>query len=112
MTNNEQITAAVRDYFEGWYDADTARMDRALHHNLVKRSHKADRILTKDAMVEMTGNGDGCDDGKDRTLTIHVHDVHEGIANVTVESAVYREYVQLVQTDAGWKIVGTLWQFA
>ena len=112
MTNHDQITATVRDYFEGWYDADTVRMERALHHNLVKRSHTVDRILTKDAMVEMTRSGNGRDDGKDRTLTIHVHDIHDGIANVTVESAVYREYVQLVRADGGWKIVGTLWQFA
>lgn len=112
MTNEEQITATVRDYFEGWYDADTTRLGRALHDDLVKRSHKLDRITTKDAMVAMTLNGDGRDDGKDRALTIHVHDVHEGIANVTVESAVYREYVQLVRTDDGWKIVGALWQFA
>jgi putative lumazine-binding protein len=31
------ITATARDYYEGWYDADVARMRRALHLELAKR---------------------------------------------------------------------------
>ena len=27
-TDQELITQAVHDYFEGWYDGDVARMDR------------------------------------------------------------------------------------
>jgi hypothetical protein len=34
------------------------------------------------------------------------------IANVTVHSTVYIEYVQLVRTRHGWKIVNALWQYA
>jgi Putative lumazine-binding len=33
-TDHELITQTVHDYFEGWYDADVARMDRALHPDL------------------------------------------------------------------------------
>ena len=33
-------------------------------------------------------------------------------AIATVRSAVYREYVQLVRTPDGWKIVNTLWEWA
>jgi hypothetical protein len=112
MTNDEAITSVVRDYFEGWFDADAARMERALHHNLVKRSSKVERILTKDAMVEMTRNGDGREDGRDRSLDIRVGDVYGDIAHATVHSSVYHEYVQLVRTDDGWKIVTALWQAA
>ena len=36
-------------------------------------------------------------------------DVHGAIASATVRSAVYREYVQLVRTPEGWKIVNALW---
>lgn len=110
MTNTDAITAVVRDYFEGWFDADAARMDRALHHNLLKRSRTVNRILTKDAMVEMTRNGEGREDAKDRSLDIRVEDVYGDIANATVHTAVYHEYVQLVRTDDGWKIVSALWQ--
>jgi hypothetical protein len=34
------------------------------------------------------------------------------IANVTVRSAIYREYVQLVRTSRGWKIANVLWDRA
>ena len=112
MTNHEAIAETLRDYFEGWYDGDAVRMERALHPDLVKRSYKLTRILTRSDMVEMTRNGDGLEDGRDRRLTISVHDVHGDIACATVESAVYHEYVHLLRTDGGWKIVGTLWQFA
>jgi hypothetical protein len=34
----EGITQTSRDYIEGWYSADPARMQRCLHHDLVKRT--------------------------------------------------------------------------
>jgi len=39
-TAGELITNTVLDYYEGWHDADIARMDRALHSDLVKRSSR------------------------------------------------------------------------
>jgi hypothetical protein len=50
--------------------------------------------------------GKGAEDGKDRGLEIAIDDVSEGIASVRVRSAVYDEYVHLVRTQAGRKIVG------
>jgi hypothetical protein len=32
------IVGAVLDYFEGWFEGNAARMDRALHPELAKRS--------------------------------------------------------------------------
>jgi ketosteroid isomerase-like protein len=113
MNEDEQrITAAVRDYFEGWFDGDVARMDRALHADLVKRRAGNELgVTTKQRMLELTSQHAGADDGRDRTLDIQVHDVYDDIATVTVRSAVYYEYVQLVRTDEGWKAANTLWQF-
>ena len=111
MTAEEQITAAVRDYFEGWFDGDVARMDRALHPDLVKRrAGESLGITTKASMVAQTGEGAGREDGTDRTLEIDVLDAHEDIASVVVRSAVYHEYVHLVRTSTGWKIANALWQ--
>jgi len=114
-TDRRLIEAAVRDYFEGWFDGDVSRMDRALHPNLAKRSPAADRgaslaITTKERMLELTAAGEGAEDGKDRRLEIAIHDVADDIASVTVRSAVYHEYVHLVRTDDGWKIANTLWR--
>jgi hypothetical protein len=61
-------------------------------------------------MLDLTAEGAGREDGTDRRLDIQVNDVFEDIASVTVRSAVYHEYVQLVRTSDGWKIANALWQ--
>jgi hypothetical protein len=89
---DQPITVTVLDYFEGWFDADV------------------ERITTKERMLELTAQGEGTKDGNDRTLDIQVEDVSGDIASVTVRSAVYHEYLQLVRTPDGWRIANTLWR--
>ena len=108
------VVSTVLDYFEGWFDGDAARMERALHPDLAKRALATDgRTLdetTADWMIEATGRGVGRErDPGDRRIEVEVEDIHGSIANVTVRSSVYREYVQLVRTPEGWKIVNALW---
>jgi hypothetical protein len=114
------VAAAALDYFEGWFEGDTTRMDRALHPGLAKRSlSQVDRdstelrSLTKERMVELTAAGGGKDESPDGGLRIDVEvvDLHGNVASVVVRSAVYREYLHLVRTDEGWKIVNALWHF-
>jgi ketosteroid isomerase-like protein len=112
MTDREQITQTVLDYFEGWFDGDVARMDRALHPELVKRSPAGGLALTtKERMLELTAAGEGAEDGADRRLEVEVLDVHGDVASALVRSAVYREYLHLVRTPDGWKIANALWAF-
>jgi putative lumazine-binding protein len=110
-TDQELITQTVHDYFEGWYDANVARMDRALHPGLVKRSPTRDlaAILTKDQMLHLTAEGEGRNVAADRRLEIDIADVCDDIASVVVRSAPYREYLHLVRTGDGWKIANGLW---
>jgi hypothetical protein len=113
VTDRELITATALDYFEGWYDGDVGRMDRALHPDLVKRQAATlDRVTTKERMLELTAQGAGREDGVDRRLDIEILDVHEDIACVVVRSAVYYEYVHLVRTPDGWRIANALWRFS
>jgi hypothetical protein len=110
-SDEDAVVATVRDYFEGWFDGDPVRMERALHKDLVKRRAGDDLgVTTKERMLELTRRGEGKEDAADRTLDIEVEDVYEDIASVTVRSAVYHEYVQLVRTRDGWKIANALWQ--
>jgi len=116
-TDRDLITRAVRDYFEGWFDADVERMDRALHPDLVKRRAPAEpgatlRITTKQNMLDYTAAGEGKQDARDRHLDIRIVDVAPDMASVTVRSTVYHEFLQLVRTTSGWKIVTSLWRFA
>ena len=114
-TDEELITSVVRDYYEGWYDADTDRMERALHADLVKRSSARDQgatlgFITKQQMVEYTGKGEGKEDGADRALDIDIQDLSGSIASVTVRTPVYDEYLHLVRTPDGWKIANALFR--
>ena len=107
------VVAAARDYFEGWFDADETRMDRALHPDLVKRRAGEELgITTKERMLELTRQGEGREDAADRRLDVEVTGLYGDIASATVRSAVYHEYLQLVRTRGGWKIANALWQFA
>jgi ketosteroid isomerase-like protein len=110
VTDVDAITATVHDYFEGWFDGDEARMDRALHPNLVKRRAGDELgITTKERMLELTRAGEGKEDGADPRIEVEVADVYGDIACAVVSSAVYHEYVQLVRTSDGWKIANALW---
>jgi hypothetical protein len=107
------IRDTVLDYFEGWFDGDVGRMDRALHPDLVKRERgTALGITTKERMLGLTAEGEGREAAAGRTLDIdiEIEDVSEDIASVTVRTAVYYEYLHLVRTPDGWKIANALWR--
>jgi hypothetical protein len=109
------IVSVVLDYFEGWFDGDASRMERALHPGLAKRSLDEDgRTLNETTaawMIDATARGVGVRDPGDRRIEVEVEEVYGTIASATVRSAVYREYVQLVRTPEGWKIVNALWEW-
>ena len=114
------IRACLLDYFEGWFDGDAVRMDRALHPGLAKhalgqgpdRSGALD-LTTKDEMVEATRLGRGRSrDVPDRAIRIDIASVSGDIASAIVHSAVYVEYALLARTTDGWRITSTLWHWA
>ena len=115
LSDEEQITSVVRDYYGGWYEGDPARMDRALHKDLVKRSSEREHGATlsytsKQEMVAATTRAEGTKDGADPRLEIAIQDVSENIASVTVRTPVYYEYLHLVRTPDGWKIANALFR--
>ena len=114
-TTEAAIVSTVLDYFEGWFAGDAVRMERALHPGLAKRALREDGVTlnetTAEWMIDATARGLGRERGTgDRQIEVEIEDVYGTIANATVRSAVYREYVQLVRTPDGWKIVNTLWE--
>jgi putative lumazine-binding protein len=111
------VIGTIEDYFLGWYDGDPERMTRALHPDLAKRSHVADgatppvvRGITANQMIVATAAGRGRRAGEaERRLGIRVDEIHGSIATARVDSVPYREYVHLVRTPDGWRIINTLW---
>lgn len=113
--DTEAVVATALDYFEGWYAGDVARVDRALHAQLVKRSvdqvgGESPSVTSKERLLELVRAGAGVDDSTDDPIDVTVVDVHRDVAAAVVRSAQYREYLHLVRTCDGWKIAGTLWQ--
>ena len=116
MDDIDAVRQVVLDYFQGWFDGDVQRMDRALHPDLVKRSnqrHTAETIpiVTKAAMLEYTRQGEGNADRGSGRLDIDVVDIHQDIANVIVHGGVYHEYLQLIRIGDDWKIANALWAY-
>jgi hypothetical protein len=117
-TERAAIERTVLDYFEGWFGGDPARMERALHPELVKRSLETDpsgretlRTITAEWMIEATARGEGKSDSPvDLGIEIEVEDILGELANVTVRSVVYTEYLHLARTSDGWKILNDVWQ--
>ena len=114
MTAERQlIRDTVADYYEGWFEGDVARMDRALYPDLVKRFAGDELgITTKERMLELTAAGEGAKDGNNGRLEleIEIENVFGDIASVTVRAGPYHEYLHLVRTTDGWKIANALWR--
>jgi hypothetical protein len=108
----DAIVRCALDYFEGWFDGDPERMRRALHPDLVKRA-PVGKVLDETTaleMIEATAAGSGRErDPGGRRIDVRVVDVHGTIASAVVDSNVYREYLHLVRTDDGWRIVNALY---
>ena len=67
--DQRSVEAVVRDYFEGWFAANSDRMDGALHPELVKRgapsaTAAAFPSISKERMMELTIKGEGAGDVK------------------------------------------------
>jgi hypothetical protein len=115
---DQAITAAALDYYEGWFDGEAERIERALHPDLVKRSLSDDgasvETISARVMIDATAKGVGLtrDPGRQaRGIEITVDHVYGSIATVTATSAVYVDYLQLARTRDGWKIVNVLWDW-
>ena len=111
-TDETLVMQAALDYIEGWFEGDAERMERAVHPELAKRRLEDGRLtmLTAQQMIEKTASGMGKRPVDERAIEITVEHVGEGVANATVLSAPFVDYLQFARTDDGWKIVNVLWQ--
>jgi hypothetical protein len=116
----EAITAVARDYVEGYFDGDEARMRRCLHPELVKRTiwHRADteewalgRPSSAEDMAGWARDGVGRDAvDRGRPITITVEDVFRHIASVKVVSRPFMDYLHIAKLGDRWLIVNVLWE--
>lgn len=116
-------SAALRrtalDYIEGWYRADADRMRRALHPELVKRIHLAApggegsyvQTMGRSQLVTSTSLGGGPETPEGaRRSEVRILDVFRGAAVIRVAATDFVDYLNLVRTEEGWKILNVLWE--
>jgi hypothetical protein len=111
------IRTAALDYIEGWYTADGARMERALHPELAKRLAYTDngrsRLIQMTAMtlVQSTRAGGGSEiPAAERKNEVKILDIYEGVASVRVNAAGWIDYMHMVRWNGQWKIINVVWE--
>jgi hypothetical protein len=113
------IRAAALDYIDGWYAADGARMERALHPELAKRNVYTDPQSGRSRLIQMsaltlingTRNGGGSQiPAAQRRSDVTILDVYQGAASVRVRAATWIDYMQLAKWNGRWVIVNVLWE--
>ena len=112
------IEAAVRDYIDGWYEGDAARMERALHSDLAKRAVRAmqggiEILDTASAsnMIAYTAAGFGKDKlPADYVNQVTIIEATERIAMVKTVSPDFVDYIHVAKIGGAWKIVNVLWE--
>lgn len=116
----EAITTVARDYVEGWFDGDEARMRRCLHPELVKRTIYRDpatgdwrlgRPADADMMVGWTQAGEGRTTvAAERRYEITIDAVFRHVATVRVLSNPYMDLLHIAKIGDRWFIVNVLWE--
>jgi hypothetical protein len=116
----EAIRAVARDYVEGWFDGDEARMRRCLHPELVKRTIYRDpatgdwrlgRPADAEMMVDWTRAGDGRTAvAEERAFEITIENVFRHVASVSVLSSPYMDLLHIARIGDRWLIANVLWE--
>ena len=112
------IRAAALDYIDGWYAADGARMERALHPELAKRNVTSDstgrsRLIHMSAMtlVQNTRNGGGSSIPiGQRSDSVQILDIYGAAASARVRAATWVDYMHLAKFNGRWRIINVLWE--
>jgi hypothetical protein len=113
------IRATALDYVEGWYTADAARMERALHPELAKRivnvnpQNGANSLGQQSAMtlVQGTRNGGGKNTPPEQMQKdVHILDIYQNVASVKATMSGWIDYMHMAKWRGRWVIVNVLWE--
>ena len=111
------IKAVVLDYALGWYEGEPARVVRALHPRLAKRSvarDSAGRSQLVDMPIERLIGEARAGVGRQvpasvRRTDVRILDVYGDIASVRGDMHGWVDYFQVARLDGEWKVVNVLW---
>lgn len=111
------IRATALDYIDGWWAGDGDRMARALHPELAKRIQQRGpqgafvRAMTASELVAGTHRGGGSDTpAAERRNEVRILDIFQHTASVRVDAGGWIDYMHMVRTPEGWRILNVLWE--
>lgn len=113
------IRATALDYIEGWYTADAARMERAVHPELAKRivnrnpQNRRNTLGQQSAMtlVQNTRNEGGKDTPPEQMRKdVRILDMFENTASVRIDASTWVDYLHVARWNGRWVIVNVLWE--
>jgi len=110
--DSSAVRATVRDYIEAYYAGDARRMEQTLHPHYLKH------IVNGSSMREMTGlqivqsvrSGPADLPQAERTEQVRVLDISGGIASAKLITPHWVDYLTLLKSEDGWKIVSVVQQ--
>lgn len=116
-----QIKETVSNYIEGWYSADTARMDKAIHPELAKRGIVPSRDGKKTGMLKasykemMEWTSQKPNQFKDNSvkpnqIEISIIEIGVNVAVAKCVSPEYVDYLHLARLKNEWKIINAIWE--
>src|ERR1041384_5609678 len=113
------IKKTALDYIEGWYEADAARRESALHPDLAKPMISTDPQTGRSQfnhmgamqLVQNTKRGGGSRTPKQRQLKeITILDHYNHAAVVKIVASDWIDYLEEAKFNGEWKIINVLWE--
>jgi hypothetical protein len=113
---NDAIIATARDYIDGFFTGDTARMRRSLHPDVAKRRIEGQPgsppNLTAADLVNMTARSQGRGSAAQPVPadSIKILDRYRDIAMVRIGVPAWVDYLHVAKFGTEWKIINVAWQ--
>lgn len=112
------IMETVLNYADGYYEGSAERMARAVHPLLSKRALMPAQdggpsklsTMNSEMLIEIARAGRGKLPPEQRGVKAEVLDVAGDLATARVFTVQFNDYLHLVRTENGWRILNVLWR--
>lgn len=110
--DSSAVRATVTNYIEAYYSGDARRMEQTLHPHYLKHiiNGRAMREMTHLQIVQAVRSGPADLPPAQRTEQVRVLDISGGIASAKLITPHWVDYLTLLKSDDGWKIVSVVQQ--
>jgi len=110
--DSSAIRATVRNYIEGYYTGDAARLEQTLHPHYLKHVIHGDIPMREQTGTQMSqqvrSHGESDIPQAERTEQISVLDISGDIASVKLVTPHWVDYMTLSKLDGQWKILSVV----